>query len=113
MAWRNTPVMTVKVEVHPAKKGTSGTQEVSISAELICPDAEADSESDRFAKVWKAESSLGTISRKAAQTGKIPNSMDENIAEFFGKFRAAYNRSVRAAKESKDAASVDRHRIRS
>ena len=100
-------VLTITVDVQPSEKGTPGTKEISISAELTCADPSAGSRSMTYAKVWKAEQDLGTISGKSSKTGKLPNSVEGQLTKFFGKFRGAYNQAVQAAKEADEAESEE------
>lgn len=92
-------VLTVTLEIQPSKKGTPGTKEISVSAELTCADPAAESSSRKYAKVWKAEQELGSISAKSSKAGKLPNSVEDQMTKFFGKFRNAYNQAVQAEKD--------------
>lgn len=93
--------MVVLLEMKPSKKGTDGTQDLMVTAELTCVDPLAKKNEPPLAKVWKAEKKIGTISLGAAASGKVPQTVDTNLAEFFGSFRTAYNRAVKATKEAK------------
>lgn len=103
----NSPVLAVTIAIRPFKQLTDGTQEITITAELTCENKSADSDSSRYAVVWKEEQVLGTVSRKSAQLGKVPDKVDEHLGEFFGKFRAAYRKAVRHIKEAEEAARLD------
>lgn len=95
-------VMVVFLEMNLSKKGTGGTQELSVTAELACVDPLAKKNQSRVAKVWKSQKSLGTISLSAAAQGQIPRGVDEKLTDFFGGFRTAYNKAVKASKEAKN-----------
>lgn len=94
-------VLIVMLEMKRSRKGTEGTQELVVKAELICFDPLAKKNVSPLAKVWKDERSVGTVSISAAAVGRVPPSVDENLAKFFSSFRTAYNKAVKANKEAK------------
>lgn len=94
---RDDAVLTVLLEMRKANKGTAGTQELMITAELTCPDPDAERAS-RYAKVWQSVDSLGTIARASAQSGTVPKTMDDHLTKYFGSFRVAHTKAVKAAK---------------
>jgi hypothetical protein len=100
-------VLMVYLEMKRSRKGTQGTQELFVKAELICFDPLAKKNVSPLAKVWKDERSVGTVSLDSAMMGKVPRSVDENLSKFFSSFRTAYNRAVKAQKEAKTTAKVD------
>src|SRR5262249_2812347 len=104
----DTAFMVVMLEMKPSKKGTDGTQDLTVTAELTCVDPLAKKNASPLAKVWKAEKKIGTIGIGAAASGRVPRPVDANLAEFFGSFRTAYNRAVKANKEAKNAGSADK-----
>ncbi len=97
-------VMVVMLEMKRSKKGTEGTQELVVKAELICFDPLAKKNLSPMAKVWKDERSVGTVSINSAMTGNVPRSVDENLSKFFAGFKSAYNKAVKANKDGNLAA---------
>lgn len=93
-------LLVVILKMEPSRKGTDGTQELSVTAELMCVDPLAKKNAAPLAKVWKAEEKIGSVSLAAAAQGRVPKSVDEKLSGFFGKFRTAYNRAVKANKEA-------------
>ncbi len=100
---REAAVLTITLDMQESEKGKPGTMELSISAELTCADPSSDKRSVSYAKVWKAEQDLGTVSAKSSQLGKLPNSVESQMTKFFGKFRGAYNQAVQATKDADEA----------
>jgi hypothetical protein len=79
------------------RKGTSGTQELVISAELICADPAAKGSASPLVRVWKSEETLGTVALEALITGNFPRQADEKLAKFFQSFLSARMKVVREA----------------
>lgn len=100
-------VMLVILELENSRKGTAGTQELKISGQLICSDPHGKKSQSPYCLVWKEEETIGTISLTALGSGNFPRQADEKLASFFGKFRAAYTKSVREQKEADDKAKTD------
>lgn len=95
---RDDAVLTVLLEMRKASKGTAGTQELMITAELTCPDPDAERGAARYATIWRSVDSLGTIARASAQSGNVPKTMDDHLTKYFGSFRVAHTKAVKAAK---------------
>ncbi len=97
-------VMLVILELKNSRKGTAGTQELKITAQLICAEPHAKKSESPYVMVWKEEETIGTIALGALVEGKFPKQADEKLANFFGKFRSAYMKAVREQKEADDKA---------
>jgi len=97
-------VMFVILELKNSRKGTAGTQELKITAQLICSEPHGKKSESPYVMVWKEEETIGTISLVALVDGTFPRQADEKLAGFFGKFRAAYTKAVREQKEADDKA---------
>ncbi len=97
-------VMLVILELKNSRKGTAGTQELKITGQLICSDPHGKKSESPYVMVWKEEETIGTISLVALVDGNFPRQADEKLANFFGKFRAAYTKAVREQKEADDLA---------
>ena len=94
-------VMVVMLQMKPSRRGTAGTQELVVRAELICFDPLAKKNVSPLAKVWKDERSVGTVSLTSAAMGNIPRTVDDNLAKFFSGFRSAYKRAAKVQKQEK------------
>lgn len=90
-------VMLVHLDLKNTRKGISGTQELVISAELICADPAAKGSASPLVRVWKSEESLGTVALEALITGNFPRQADEKLAKFFQSFLSARMKVVREA----------------
>ena len=97
-------VMFVILELKNSRKGTVGTQELKITAQLICADMSGKKSESPYCMVWKEEETVGTISLAALETGTFPRTADEKLASLFTKFRTAYFKAVREQKEAEDKA---------
>lgn len=92
-------VLVIILEMNPTRKGgVDGTQELTVKGELVCFDPLAKKNQTPLARVWKHEKKVGTVSLSAAAAGKVPMTVDNNLADFFGNFRSTYNRAVKAQK---------------
>ena len=100
-------VMLVILELKNSRKGTAGTQELKITAQLICAEPHAKKSESPYVMVWKEEETIGTIALGALVEGKFPKQADEKLAAFFGKFRSAYMKAVREQKEADDKPKSD------
>src|SRR5262249_39807085 len=100
-------IMYVILELKTSKKktATAGTQELHITAELLCKDANAKRGESPVCRIWKGEENIGTISLTALRNGSFPNTTEENLSKFFRKFRAA---CTKARMEQKDGDSSDK-----
>ncbi len=92
--------LSITLSMQPVKKGTPGTQELLMSAELTCPDPDATGDDAYYATVWRAEDSLGTMSAKAIKTGKLSDSLDQHLTSVYGKFRLAHSRAAKGTKDT-------------
>lgn len=95
-------VMIVHLELKPTRKGTVGTQELVIKAELICVDPFA-KRAKQAVRVWKGEEVVGTIALEAALAGQVPRSADTNLGKFFQSFRSAISKAQRDVKAAAEA----------
>lgn len=100
-------VMIVIFKMKPTRKGTLGTQELSIEAELICLDPDAKKSRSPYSTVWKDEETIGTISLEALATGNFPRAADDKLAKFFQGFQSAYLRSTKEPAKTDDAKKDD------
>ena len=97
-------VMFVILELKNSRKGIAGTQELKITAQLICAEPHAKKSESPYCMVWKEEETVGTISLYALVDGTFPRQADEKLASFFSKFRTAYTKAVREQKEADEKA---------
>ena len=97
-------VMFVILELKNSRKGTAGTQELKITAQLICAELHGKKSESPYCMVWKDEETIGTIALAALVDGTFPRQADEKLASFFGRFRTAYFKAVREQKEADDKA---------
>ena len=100
-------VMFVILEMKNSRKGTAGTQELKITAQLICAEPHAKKSESPYIMVWKEEETVGTIALGALVDGNFPKQADEKLAAFFNKFRTAYLKAVREQKEADEKAKTD------
>ncbi|HET6425404.1 MAG TPA: hypothetical protein VFG20_17075, partial [Planctomycetaceae bacterium] len=96
-------VMFVIFKMKPTRKGTVGTQELSVEAFLVCLDPSAKKDKNPFCLVWKEEATIGTISLEALATGNFPRTADDKLAKFFQSFQSAYLRSTKEPVKTDDA----------
>ncbi|MEK6257518.1 MAG: trypsin-like peptidase domain-containing protein [Planctomycetota bacterium] len=97
-------VMLVILELKSSRKGTAGTQELKITAQLICAEPHGKKSESPYCMVWKEEETVGTISLTALLGGTFPRLADEKLASLFSKFRTAYTKAVREQKEADEKA---------
>lgn len=96
-------VLTVTLDSEP-KDGDDGDIMVwTISAELVCADLSEDPARPEYAKVWKGEHRLGTLSQKSLEAGKLSGSIDKGLNDFFISLRAARKRAERAVEKANEA----------
>ncbi len=100
-------VMFVILEMKNSRKGTAGTQELKITAQLICAEPHAKKSESPYIMVWKEEETVGTIALGALVDGNFPKQADEKLAAFFNKFRTAYLKAVREQKEADEKAKTE------
>lgn len=90
-------VLKVAMKGKPSPVGTPGTQEITLSAELICFDSQVKGGGTPYASVWKQEDSVGTIARNAIRSKRIPEKLDRNLGDFVNRFRVACQQAAKAA----------------
>jgi hypothetical protein len=99
---RKSAVLSVMLTAMPKEDDDGDLMDWTVSAELICADLSNPSQPE-YAKVWKAEQELGTLSQKAFDDGKLSKAVNDGLTEFCTSLRAARVRAERAMKEAHEA----------